>query len=189
MGKNVKIIAFVGLPGSGKSAAAQHLKNKGVPDVYFGGIIYKAMNEAGIEITPSSQEKFREEIRAREGTDFVVKRAVKQVQDLINAGQKRIILDGLYSWTEYRIIKHEFPGEVILVAMVPSKKVRHERMMRRAERPFTQEEVNQRDWSEIENLEKGGPIAIADYFIVNNGTLEETREQIDAIVDKIGFFE
>ena len=32
---------------------------------------------------------------------------------------------------------------------------------------MTLAEINDRDFNEIEVLEKGGPIAIADYFIVN----------------------
>ena len=34
--------------------------------------------------------------------------------------------------------------------------------------------------TEIENLEKGGPIAIADYFIINDGSLEQLHQKIDA---------
>lgn len=185
---NVKMIAFVGLAGSGKSAASEYLRAKGLPGVYLGGIIYAAMKEAGIEITPDSQTKFREEIRAKEGKDFVVNRAIKQIDDLITAGQKRIVIDGLYSWTEYRILKRKYPGEIMLIAMVPPKKARHGRLMKRTDRPFTQEEANVRDWAEIENLEKGGPIAIADYFIVNDGSEEETHGKIDAILNETGFF-
>ena len=69
---HVKIMAFVGLAGAGKSSAVDYLTAKSYPKVYFGGILYQAMREAGVEITPKSQEIFREEIRAREGKDFVV---------------------------------------------------------------------------------------------------------------------
>ncbi len=92
-----KIIAFVGMPGSGKSTVAEYLTKKGYPRVYFGGVIYDAMNEAGVEITPESQKIFREEIRAREGADFVVKRIITQINNLTEAGQHRVVADGLYS--------------------------------------------------------------------------------------------
>ena len=185
--KPVKLVAFVGLAGSGKSSAVDYLSQVGYPKIYFGGIIYKAMEEAGIEITWESQEKFREQIREREGKDFVVKRAVREVRDLIDAGQKRILLDGVYSWSEYRILKHEFPGELTVVAVVTPKIMRYRRMAKRPERPMEPREVDQRDWSEIENLEKGGPIAIADYFVQNDGTLEQLQQQVDSILEDIGF--
>lgn len=183
------MIAFVGMAGSGKSAAARYVKSKGVPAVYFGGILYKAMEEAGVEVTPESQQRFRFEIREREGKDFVAKRALEEVHGLIGAGQKRIVLDGLYSWTEYRLFKREFPGEVMVVAMVPPKKARHHRLIHRKDRPFTQDEANQRDWSEIEDIEKGGPIAVADYYIVNDGPEEDTHLKIDAVLKEIGFLD
>lgn len=185
--KPVHIIAFVGLAGSGKSSAVEHLTSQGYPKVYFGGIIYKAMAEAGIEVTWESQEKFREEIRTREGKDFVVKRAIREARDLIEAGQRNIVLDGLYSWSEYRLLKHEFPGEMTVVAVVTPKHLRYKRMESRPERPMQPHEVDQRDWAEIENLEKGGPIAIADYFIHNDGGIETLHQQIDAILEQINF--
>ena len=175
-----KIIALVGLAGSGKSSAVEYLTEKGFPKIYFGGIIYKAMDEAGIEKTWDNQQQFREEIRRREGKDFVIKRVIKNIHDLINAGQNKIVLDGLYTWSEYKFLKHEFPGQVVVIAIVTPKYLRYQRMAKRIERPMQPHEVDQRDWSEIENLEKGGPIAIADYFIINDGSLEQLHQKIDA---------
>lgn len=177
---HAKIIALVGLAGSGKSSAVEYLTEKGFPKIYFGGVIYKAMDEAGIEKTWDNQQQFREEIRRREGKDFVIKRVIKNIHDLINAGQNKIVLDGLYTWSEYKILKHEFPGQVVVIAIVTPKYLRYQRMAKRIERPMQPHEVDQRDWSEIENLEKGGPIAIADYFIINDGSLEQLHQKIDA---------
>ena len=175
-----KIIALVGLAGSGKSSAVEYLTEKGFPKIYFGGVIYKAMDEAGIEKTWDNQQQFREEIRRREGKDFVIKRVIKNIHDLINAGQNKIVLDGLYTWSEYKFLKHEFPGQVVVIAIVTPKYLRYQRMAKRIERPMQPHEVDQRDWSEIENLEKGGPIAIADYFIINDGSLDQLHQKIDA---------
>jgi len=185
--ENVKILAFVGLAGSGKSTAVDYLTAKGYPKVYFGGVIYDAMREAGIDITPESQTKFREEIREKEGKDFVVTRIIDQINHLVAAGQDRILADGLYSWTEYKIMKRAFPGELSLMAIVAPKKLRHHRLASRPERPFTDAEANTRDWTEIENLEKGGPIAISDHFIINDGDLEKLHAQIDAELKSIEF--
>ena len=184
---HVKILAFVGLAGAGKSSAVDYLTEKGYPKVYFGGILYQAMRDEGIEITPQSQQKFREEIRAREGKDFVVKRAIKQAKELIAAGQHHILFDGLYTWTEYKILKHEFPGELEVVAIVAPRKLRHHRLNDRPERPFTEAEATARDTTEIENLEKGGPIAIADHYIINDGSLEQLHDAIDSLGRKLDF--
>jgi dephospho-CoA kinase len=186
--ENVKIIAFVGLTGSGKSSAVDYLTAKGYPKVYFGGIVLDAMTEAGLEHTQENEQPFREELREHEGKDFVVNRIVTQIRGLIDAGQRRIIADGLYTWTEYKILKREFPGELTVVAVVAPKHLRHHRLTMRPVRPLTVEEADQRDWAEIENLEKGGPIAIADHYIINNGNLDHFHEQIDIEVDHIKFY-
>jgi dephospho-CoA kinase len=186
--ENVKIVAFVGLAGSGKSSAVDYLTEKGYPKVYFGGILYQAMNDANIEITFDSQKEFREKIREKEGKDFVVKRAIQQTHELIAAGQHRVILDGLYAWTEYKILKSEFPGELTVVAVVAPKHLRKRRLANRPERPLTAVETDQRDWAEIENLEKGGPIAIADHYIINDGDLDYLHKQIDTELQYIDFY-
>jgi len=185
---NTKIIAFVGLAGSGKSTAVEYLTEKNIPKVYFGGIFYEAMKEAGL--TPGdwdTENTFRKEIREREGKDFIANRAVKQLQDLIDAGQHRLIADGLYSWTEYRILKRAFPGELTVIAVVAPKKLRHHRLANRPERPMTAQQADERDWSEIENVEKGGPIAIADYFLMNDHDLRKLHDQLDSVLSQIDF--
>ncbi|MET0979737.1 MAG: AAA family ATPase [Candidatus Saccharimonadales bacterium] len=186
--ENVKIVAFVGLTGSGKSSAVEYLTNKGYPKVYFGGVVLDAMTKAGLAHTPENEGPFREALREREGKDFVASRIVTQIRDLINAGQHRIIADGIYTWTEYKIMKREFPGELTVVAVVAPKHLRHHRLTQRPVRPLTDTEANERDWAEIENLEKGGPIAIADHYIVNNGNLDHFHDQIDTELDHIKFY-
>ena len=185
--EEIKIVAFVGLIGAGKSTAADYVTAKGYPKVYFGGIVLDAMVAAGIEDTQENEKIFREELRAKEGNDFVAKRIITQIHDLIDAGQHRIVADGLYSWTEYKAFKREFPGELIIVAIVAPRRLRHHRLLTRPVRPISQYEADQRDWAEIENLEKGGPIAIADHYIINNGSLEYLYEQINKTLDDIEF--
>ena len=186
---NVKMLAIVGMSGSGKSVAVDYLTEKGYPKIYFGGMIYKEMEKRGIERTEDgeSEKKFREEIREKEGKDWVVRQVIAEAKDLIAAGQKRIILDGVYSWTEYKTLKHEFPGCVTFLAIVVDRKIRYERISKRAYRAFDAQAVRERDRSEIENLEKGGPIAGADYYILNNGSISELYQGIDKVLEEIEF--
>lgn len=186
---NVKILAIVGMSGSGKSVAVDYLTSQGYPKVYFGGMIYKEMEKRGIERTEDgeSEKKFREMIRETEGKDWVVRQVISETKDLIGAGQKRIILDGVYSWTEYKTLKHEFPGNLTFIAVVVDKKLRYKRVSNRPDRPFDDKAIRERDQSEIENLEKGGPIAAADYYILNNGTVEEMNDRLSDILKEIDF--
>ena len=187
--ENLKIVAFVGMSGSGKSVAVDYLTEKGVPRVYFGGMIYKEMEKRGIERTPDgeSEKKFREMIRETEGKDWVVRQVIDEVHNLVNAGQRRIVLDGVYSWTEMKTLKHEFPGQMTFIAIVVPKRLRYKRVAMRPERPFSEEEIKERDRSEIENLEKGGPIVAADYYVLNDGSVEDMQKKLAEILEEIKF--
>ncbi len=184
---NLKIIAFVGLTGSGKSAAVEYLTDKGYPKVYFGGVIYAAMEKAGIPQGEENEKTFRVEIREREGADYVVRQIIEQIHDLANAGQKRIIADGIYSWDEYKAMKQAFHGELDVVAVITPKKLRYHRLETRQDRPQTRTISIERDHKEIETLQKGGPIAMADYFVMNDGDKEKLHQQIDAVLTDIDF--
>lgn len=186
--ENLKILAFVGLAGSGKTTAVEYLTRKGYPKVYFGGIILDEVKKRGLELTQENEQPIREELREKEGKDFVAKRIVQQIHDLVAAGQHRIVADGLYTWTEYKVLKREFPGELTVAAIVAPRALRHRRLMVRETRPLIGQEVDRRDWAEIENLEKGGPIAIADHYIINDGDVEKLRAQIDAELSQIDFY-
>ncbi|MCS7072357.1 MAG: hypothetical protein NZM00_12695, partial [Anaerolinea sp.] len=63
---------------------------------------------------------------------------------------------------------------------------RYSRLAARSERPLTPEEAERRDYQEIEMIEKGGPIALADHFIVNDGTEAELLAALDALVARLG---
>lgn len=187
--RNEKILAVVGMSGSGKSVVVDYLTKKGYPKVYFGGMIYKEMEKRGIERTEDgeSEKKFREEIREKEGKDWVVRQVIAETHDLINAGQKRVVLDGVYSWTEYVTLKREFPKCLTFIAVVVDKHLRYERVAKRPGRAFDGKAIRERDRSEIENLEKGGPIAAADYYILNNGSIEDAEQALERILKEIEF--
>lgn len=185
--EKLKILAFVGLAGSGKSTAVEHFTQKNYPKVYFGGVVLQEMKEAGIEITAENEKQFREKLRKEHGKDVIAKRIIEQIHNLADAGQRRIIADGLYTWTEYKLLKSAFPGELVLAAVVAPRRLRYRRLSQRDYRPLTSSEAYDRDQSEIENLEKGGPIAIADHYIINDGSVESFNKQLDVLAEEIDF--
>lgn len=186
--KETNLIAFVGLPGAGKTTATDYVTSKGYPKVYFGGIIYDEMDKVGLEHTAENEKAFRVEIRQKEGSDFAAQRINQQIHSLTEAGQRKIVIDGLYSWDEYKCMKHEFPCELEVIAIVAPKRLRHSRLAARPKRPLTELESTERDWSEIEDIQKGGPIAIADHYITNDGDFDKLYKQIDVILNDINFY-
>ncbi len=179
-----QLIAVVGMAGTGKSVITDYLEEQGWAKVYFGGLVYEKMREEGIEITPDSQKEFREKIREQYGMAAVAILLLPKIKKLYEEG-KNVVLDGLYSWEEYKVLEEEFQDVLKLVCVVTNKDKRYERVAIRPDRPFSREDIIKRDLSEIENLAKGGPIAYADYFILNNGSMEEEVTQLKDILKQM----
>lgn len=180
--KERKIIAVVGMAGSGKTIAVDFLEKKGYQKVYFGGVIYDKMREEKIEITPDSQRVFREKLRKEHGMGVVAKILLPKIKKLYEKGS--VVLDGLYSWEEYKILEKEFK-EIKMLAIITDKSIRYERIEKRKERPFTREEIVERDLAEIENSNKAGPIAYADYYISNNEDEKTYKEKLERFIKQM----
>ena len=153
-----KIVAIVGMSGSGKSVITDYLESLGWKKLYFGGITYKLMEEQGIERTEAGTKE--------------------------NIEKYDIVLDGLYSWYEYKYLIERYEN-LKLICVVTNKNIRYDRVSKRIDRPFDNEAIKYRDISEIENLYKGGPIAYADYYILNNKSKEETINQLEEILKEM----
>lgn len=177
-----KMIAVVGMSGTGKSVATTYLENRGYKKIYFGGVIYNEMKEEGIEITPDSQKEFRENLRKKYGMGVVAKMLLPKIEEAYNMGDT--VLDGLYSWDEYLILKDRFK-ELKLICVCTDKKIRYNRVESRPDRPFNRDDIIKRDLSEIENSAKGGPIAFADYYVLNNGNLNDFYKRLEEILESI----
>jgi dephospho-CoA kinase len=92
------------------------------------------------------------------------------------------VVDGLYSWEEYILLKEYYGGQFTTVAVWASPAMRHARLAHRAERALTLEEAASRDKSEIEKSNKGGPIAMADFTILNEASLEELAKETERVL-------
>lgn len=186
MQESKKVLVFVGMAGAGKSACVEYLKNKGLPSAYFGGITLDEIKNRGMEVNPASEKFVREDIRVKEGKGAYAVRIIKQVEELFEKNNKYVVVDGLYSWTEYKIFKDSFGENAIMIAVVAPERIRHQRLFSRKVRPLTLEQARARDYAEIENLEKGGPIANADYYLANAKNLKELQENLDEMLTDLG---
>jgi len=179
---NSKIIAIVGMPGSGKSEAVKFLKQKGFQSVRFGDITEKKLQEQHMPVTPENEQQVREQLRKEFGMDVYAKENEEKIKSLLSTNEV-VVIDGLYSWEEYRYLKVHFP-QLILIHVYAESEIRYQRLVNRPVRPFSLEKAKIRDIAEIENLNKGGPIAIADFLVVNNTTVGDLYNQIDLLLNK-----
>ena len=180
---NNKIISIVGMCGAGKTDVSEFLKQKGFSYVRFGDITMDELKKRNLEINEKNERFIRESLRKEYGMAVYAKLTIPKLESLLKEGN--VIADGLYSWEEYLILKEKFGKNILVLNIQTSPETRTKRLVSRKIRPLTKEEVASRDKSEIENLKKGGPIAMADYTITNEGTPEDLKNSLNVFYNWI----
>lgn len=176
------ILAVVGLPGAGKTEVTEYLiKKVGWPKVYFGQAVIDEVKKRGLDLNEANERLVREEFRAKDGIGAMAIANMPKIKELYSAGN--VIIESLYSWEEYLNVKNEFGENFKVLAIYSSFKTRVARMKVRPIRPLSEQDLQTRDYSQIENLHQAGPIARADWTIVNEGSLEELYSAIDRVLE------
>ena len=185
-----KIIAIVGMPGAGKSEVSDFFIKKGFSYVRMGQIAIDEIQKRKLELNEANEKKVREGLRKEHGMAAFAILNLPKIREI--AGN--VVIDGVYSWEEYEFFKEKLPG-IVFIAVYASPASRYDRLISRAKlhnddpdkkyRSFTLAEAKARDTAEIENLNKGGPIAMADYTVVNEGTKEDLRKILEEILRRI----
>lgn len=179
-----KIVAVLGMPGSGKSEAIEFLMAKyRWPKIYFAQPTFDEMEKRGLERTQANERLVREDLRNLHGEDFYAQEAVKKVEALAPAPV--ILLESFYSASEYRVFKERFGDDFLTIAIHARPLIRHTRLLTRPERPLTISESKERDWAQLTRLTQGTPIALADHMIVNEGSKEELCQRLDEVIEEI----
>jgi dephospho-CoA kinase len=180
---NKIILAVVGLPGAGKTETTEYLlKKMGWPKVYFGQAV---IDEAARRGKPgeAGEREVREEFRDRDGLAAMAVANMPAIKKAFETSS--VIIESLYSWEEYLLMKQEFGEAFKVLAVFTSFPTRVQRMAKRPSRPLTETEMESRDKSQIENLHQAGPIARADWTIVNEGSKEELFGKIDQVLTSL----
>lgn len=174
------------MPGAGKTLCAQHLEARGFFQFRFGGIVVDVVERSGLAVNPKNERTIREKLRDEEGMDAIAKRALPLLQQALE-DYDRVIIDGLYSFSEYKTLRDQLGENMVVVAIAAPRHERYARLAQRPERPLTPQQAQERDWREIENIEKGGPIAIADYTLVNDTTPDAVLARLDKLLAQLHF--
>ncbi|HLC88903.1 MAG TPA: AAA family ATPase [Candidatus Nanoarchaeia archaeon] len=181
-----KIVCLVGMCGSGKSVVADILVEKGYQFARFGQITLDLVKEKGLAPTEENEKKIREGIRKEHGMGAFATLNLPKFDRALQKGN--LVADGLYSWSEYKIFRDYYQNRIQVVAILAPPALRYKRLEARTavdekmrNRPMTKEQAQTRDYAEIENIEKGGPIAMADYYLLNNSTLKDLKQEAEKL--------
>lgn len=177
-----QVIALVGMCGSGKSVCCEEFRNRGWEYVYFGGVTMKELEKRGLERNEVNERSVREELRATYGPAAFAILLKDEISEKLE--KSNVCLDGLYSWSELLVLREALGDRLTVVAIIAERKKRYARIAQRTVRPLTPEQAESRDVAEIEKMEKGGPIAMADLFLFNDGSEADFRSATLALIDR-----
>jgi len=183
--KSMKVVSIVGMTGAGKSEVSRVFEQNGFIRIRFGDVTDEELKKRGLEPSEENERFIRELLRQEQGIAAYAKLNLPRIEQALNPSPcegQDVVIDGLYSWEEYTYLKECYGEDLYLVAVWSSPKTRHARLTSRSSRRLTVEEAISRDRAEIENIDKGGPIAMADFTIINESSLEDLKRETERII-------
>ena len=179
----MKVVSIVGMPGSGKSEVAGVFEKKGFIRIRFGDITDQEIAMRDLELNENNERYIRELLRKEHGMAAYAKLNQPRIDSTLELSD--VVVDGLYSWEEYTFLKTRYGKEFFTVAVWASPATRYSRLFDRSIRQLTSEEAASRDRAEIENSNKGGPIAMADFTITNESSLPDLMNAAERVISRL----
>jgi len=179
----MKVVSIVGMTGAGKSEVSKLFEENGFIRVRFGDLTDEEVRKRGLELSEENERYIRELLRKEHGMSAYAKLNLPRIDLALKRSD--VVIDGLYSWEEYTFLKDCYRENFCVVAVWASPRTRYSRLTSRVNRGLTLEEASSRDRAEIENINKGGPIAIADFTIINESSLENLRKEVRRVISRL----
>lgn len=179
----MKLVAIVGMAGAGKSEVARIFAKNGFIKIRFGDITDEEVKKRGLKLNEENERHVRELLRKKYGMAAYAILNLSRIDLALK--QSSVAIDGLYSWDEYLLLKNYFGKNLYVVAVWASPKTRYGRLTARAERGLTLEEAASRDKAEVEKIGKSGPIAMADFTIINESSLKNLEKEVKRTISAL----
>jgi dephospho-CoA kinase len=179
----MKLIAFVGMPASGKSEASAIAKKLGIPVVNMGDVVREETAKRGLLPTDENIGGTGTALRREEGMEGIAKRCIPKIRSIRS---KVVVIDGIRNINEIEYYKKEFGNDFKLIAINTPFDIRFERVRKRARSDDmkSMEELKRRDerekgWGLDRAIEK------ADINSDNIGTIEKFKEKMEQLLGNI----
>lgn len=183
--KQHSIIAIVGLPGAGKTVAADFFREKNLPVISFGKVINEYIEKSKLQHTEEVHKKVREDIRERYGKEALAYLNESKIKEALTKNMI-VVIDGMRSWEEYLYLKRKFPNvRLYIVCLYADKDIRYDRIKHRRERSKLFGE--QRDIDELIGTNMGPTVAYADFLVKNNFSLAEFKDKLEEVYRQVYF--
>ena len=127
----MKVVSIVGMAGSGKSEVAKIFERNGFVKVRFGDITDREIRKRGLELNEENERYIRQQLRKEHGMAAYAKLSLPEVDRLLKSAD--VIVDGLYSWEEYTLLKSRYGDHFTVVAVWASPETRYEEVGEKAD--------------------------------------------------------
>jgi dephospho-CoA kinase len=174
-GGNMKIFIIVGMPAAGKNIGRIYAESKGYPYYATGDLVRTEVRRRGFEADAVHMAAVSTELRGDDGmgvTRIALDTALREESPVV-------FLEGMRSWPEIELIRQR--AECVVVAFLAPKSLRLTRIAARGRADDSVRAFDERDRREIV-YGAAVPIALADGYILNTGTMEEAIREMDRIV-------
>jgi dephospho-CoA kinase len=182
------IIGITGTDGAGKGTVVECLKAKGFTHYSARSLIVAEIERQGLPVDRNQMRLTANEMRATHGNEFVIKQAFEKAQ---SEDVKDVVIESVRALAEAEFLRSR---EGILLAVDADPNVRYKRVQGR--RSAT-DQVSYEQFLEHEELEKNDPdpngmqkakvIEMADYTIMNDGTMKELHAQVEHFLLDCGY--
>ena len=183
----MKVLGVIGKNGSGKDEVLKYLRDQySVPFLSTGDIVREIAAREGKESTRTNLQAISDRYFKERGEGCFVRMVVDKIRE---DGWKVAGISGVRSPKDVDILRGELGEDFVLIDVhVSDPHVRFERMLKRGEGRDAKayDQFIQQDKAEekLFGIEKAA--AKADYWLGNDGSLDDLRKSIDKLVNKKG---
>lgn len=177
----MKIIAFAGMPFSGKSEAVKIAKEQNIPVIRMGDMVWEETKKQGLELNDKNVGTIANNLRKEKGMDIWAKKTIQKIKKIKNTNI--LVIDGVRNLEEVETFKRKLGDDFLLVAIQVSDELRHKRAMSRNREDDSKDltKIKERDNREI-SWGLNTVIASADIVISNNETIDKFIPKIKKLL-------
>lgn len=175
----MKIFVIVGMPAAGKNIGRIYAESKGHPYHATGDLVRAEVRRRGLQADAAHMAAVSTELRGDDGmgvTRIALETALKEESPVV-------FLEGMRSWPEIALIRQR--TECFVIAFLAPRPLRLRRIAARGRADDSVQAFDLRDQREID-YGAAVPIALADGYILNTGTLDDAVLALDRIVGAVG---
>ena len=175
------LVGVVGMPGSGKSIVSDVAREMGFQVVVMGDAVRAEAQRRGLEPTGEAMRNLMLKLRAERGPAVVAELCFP----LVDSAGELVLIEGIRSLHEVEAFRERY-GRLHLIAVHSSPRTRFKRLIARGrpDDPSDWEEFCKRDEVEL-SVGIGSAIALADHMLVNEGPVEELREEARELLRRL----